>query len=108
MSTPTGKHRAGTRTLVLGSYKTQQGARRLYARHKGETTYLTDEPVSGRGVIYPVETIPDTDGAGAIKALARLYLEQARELGASPMAYTALDPDLQAADLWPDVLWAAA
>jgi hypothetical protein len=108
MSSKDAKRRGRPTTLVLGNYKTGQGARRLYGRHKGETTYLTDEPVSGRGVIYPVETIPDTDGPGAIKALANLYLEQARELGASPMAYTALDPDLQAADLLPDFLWAAA
>jgi hypothetical protein len=107
MSSKDAKRRGRPTTLVLGNYKTGQDARRLYARHKGDTTYLTDEPVSGRGVIYPVETIPDTDGAGAINALARLYLEQARELGASPMAYTALDPDLQEAEPWPDVLWAA-
>ena len=108
MSTATGRYLERPTRLVLGTYDTAQGARRLYACHTGDVTYLSDEPVSGRGVIYPVETIPDVDGTAAVEALGRLYLEEARQLRASPMESTALDPDLQAADLWPEVLWAAA
>lgn len=96
------------RTKLLGTYEGEGGTRRLYARHKDEATYLTDEPFSGRGVIYQVDLIPDSDGDGAIEAIAALYLQEARALGSSPMAYTALDPDLHEADLSPEILWAAA
>jgi hypothetical protein len=108
MSTATGRYLERSTPLVLGTYNTARGARRLCACRTGDMTYLSDEPVSGRAVIYPVETIPDGDGAGAIEALARVYLDEARRLCASPMECTALDPDLQAADLSPEVLWAAA
>jgi len=43
MSSKDAKRRGRPTTLVLGNYK-RQDARRLYARHKGDTTYLTDEP----------------------------------------------------------------
>jgi hypothetical protein len=108
MSTATTKPQRRRTQRVLGSYPGEHGTRRLCARHSDDETYLTDEPVSGRGVIYAVDTIPDGDGAEAIDALAAMYLQQARQLRSSPMAHTALDSDLHAADLWPDVLWAVA
>ena len=108
MSTPVTKTQRRRSTLVLGTYPGEYGTRRLYARHKDDATYLTDEPVSGRGGVYQVDTIPDSDGAGAVHAIAALYLREALQLGDSPMTVTALDPDLQEADLSPDVLWIAA
>lgn len=83
-------------TIILGRYTTPQGVRTLYARHKDGATLITDEPAAGHGKFYLVDTIPDADGTLAIDALAELYLEEARQLCAPPMAHTVLDPDLKA------------
>jgi len=77
---------------VLGRYTTPAGVRILYARRKGTWTHITDEPATPRsGRVYFVEEIPDTDGRGAVSALAGDYLREAAHLDSIPMAHTVID-----------------
>ena len=94
MSTPT---TTAPRSNELGRYTTQQGGRKLCARIKDGQTFLTDEPTSGRGRIYPVDVVPFSDGLDgldAVQAIVDLYLEDARSSCSIPMAHTILDADL--------------
>jgi len=91
MSTPT---TTAPRSNELGRYTTQQGGRKLCARIKDGQTFLTDEPTSGRGRIYPVDVVPFSDGLDAVHAIVDLYLEDARSSCSIPMAHTILDADL--------------
>ena len=91
MSTPTA---TAPRSNVLGRYITPQGGRKLCARIKDGQTFLTDEPTSGRGRIYPVDVVPFSDGLDAVHAIVNLYLEDARSSCSIPMAHTILDADL--------------
>jgi hypothetical protein len=94
MSTPTA---TAPGSNVLGRYTTPQGGRKLCARVKDGQTFLTDEPVSGRGPIYPIDVVPFSDGLDgldAVQAIVDLYLKDARSSCSIPMAHTILDADL--------------
>jgi hypothetical protein len=91
MSTPTA---TAPRSNVLGRYTAPQGGRKLCARVKDGQTFLTDEPTSGRGRIYPVDVVPFSDGLDALEALVNVYLEDACSSCSIPMAHTILDADL--------------
>lgn len=73
---------------ILGRYRTVKGARVLSARHEADQTVITDQPASGHGEAYWVETIPHRDGAGAVDALAHEYICDARRQGSAPMGRT--------------------
>ena len=75
--------------IVLGRYSTAAGPRWLHAHRQEDHTVITDEPVSGDGPTYWVDTIPDSDGPGAITALAHVYLQDARDRRSSPMSRSA-------------------
>lgn len=83
-------------STVLGRYTTPQGGRKLCGRVKDGDTFLSDEPVSGRGCIYPVDVIPVADGLDAVEAIVELYLQEARSSCAIPMTHTVIGvPDLE-------------
>jgi hypothetical protein len=95
MSTATINHSGAAE--VLGRYTTPAGARTLYARRKGSWTSITDEPATPRaGRVYPVDEVPDTDGATAVEALAQDYLSEAERLCSIPMAHTIVDASVLA------------
>ncbi len=82
------------RLNVLGRYTTPHGGRKLCACVNDGQTVLTDEPVSGRGQVYPIDVVPASDGLDAVEAIVNLYLQEARASCSIPMARTIFDADL--------------
>ena len=82
------------RSNVPARYNTPHGGRMVCARVKHGQTFLTDEPTSGHGRVFPVDVVPASDGPEAVEAIVELYLEDARSSCSIPMAHTILDVDL--------------
>jgi hypothetical protein len=96
MTTPTvseirrnGNH-VGER-MELGRYRTDDGVERvLYGQRIANVVRVTDVPVNQPGRAYLVERGLEQDGYAALLALVHDYLEQANQLGVSPMSTTVL------------------
>ncbi len=74
----------------LARYETREGERVLYGQRVDGTVRITDRPATGPGRSYLVERGLEQDGYAALKALIADYTAQARELGAIPMATSAM------------------
>jgi len=72
----------------LGRYVTRSGERRgLYGIRVDGKPRIIDAAAEGRGRIFTVEQdLRDKGGYGEVKALVADYLEQAQQLGRTPMA----------------------
>jgi hypothetical protein len=78
----------GERT-ELGQYRTAAGEeRRLYGQRISTVVRVTDVPANGEGRAYLVERGLEQDGYAALLALVRDYVDQADQLGITPMART--------------------
>ena len=79
--------------VALGRYSTATSERVIYGQRINGVVRITDCPAGGAGRAYLVERQLERDGAGAyaaVQALVADYLDQARSLGAIPMARSQL------------------
>jgi hypothetical protein len=76
--------------VELGRYSVPGGERILYGQRVDGVVRVTDVPASGHGRAYLIERELEQDGYAALRALVADYLQQARRLGAPPMALSPL------------------
>ena len=77
--------------MELGRYRTHAGVERvLYGQRVANVVRITDVPVDQPGRAYLVERGLEQDDYAALLAVVRDYLEQANQLGVSPMSTTVL------------------
>jgi hypothetical protein len=74
----------------LARYEVNGNERVLYGQRIAGHVRIIDRPASGSGRSYLVERGLERDGYAALKALVADYTQQARELGAVPMASSQL------------------
>jgi hypothetical protein len=74
----------------LARYEVNGGERVLYGQRINGCVRVVDRPAKGPGRSYLVDRELEHDGYSALKALVADYTQQARELGAVPMASSQL------------------
>ncbi len=74
----------------LARYEVNGGKRVLYGQRINGCVRVVDRPAKGPGRSYLVDRELEHDGYSALKALVADYTQQARELGAVPMASSQL------------------